>query len=158
MSHLLSPMCKFLFITLLAITAVGCGSQPADGEYEKVEHFVPAHWPSDLLDASLKITERALQLSGQSTTDTPTIENQLRDIVGWVPEIAADTDLTEAQWNPVYAASETLSKRLAKMPRPLDDAMLVAIDQYCQMLTATAELLPRQEVVEPLEESAEELQ
>jgi len=158
MSHLLFPMCRFLYITLLAVTVVGCGNQPADGEYEKVEHFVPAHWPSDLLDASSKITERALRLSGQSTTDTPTIENQLRDIVGWVPEIAADTDLTEAQWNPVYEASEALSKRLAKMPRPLDDATLGAIDQYCQMLTATAARLPAEEVVEPLEESLEESQ
>lgn len=154
----LTLMLRFMAMVLISLTVVGCGNQPADGEYEKVEHFVPAHWPSDLLDASSKITERALQLSGQSTTDTPTIENQLRDIVGWVPEIAADTDLTEAQWNPVHDASETLSKRLAKMPRPLDEATLVAIDQYCQMLTATAELLPAEEVVEPLEESAEESQ
>lgn len=141
---------RFLYIILLAVAVTGCGNQSVDGEYEQVEHFVPDHWPQDLLDASSKIDQRASQLSGQLTTDVLTIEKQLRDIVGWVPEVAADTDLTEQQWNPIYFASEKLSKRLAKIPRPLDDATLGAINEYRKLLLETAKLLP------PEEEDAEE--
>ncbi len=149
---------RCLYITLLAVLVTGCGSRASDGEYEKVEHFVPAHWPSDLLDASSKIEERTLQLSGQSATDASAVENQLRDIVGWVPEIAADTDLTEEQWDPVYFASEKLSKRLAKMARPLDDATLKAIEEYRKLLIETADLLPPEEVAEVvIEESPPEV-
>lgn len=147
---------RFLYITLLAVTVAGCGNHSVDDDHEKVEHFVPIHWPSDLLDASSKIEQRTSQLSGKSTTDALTIENQLRDIVGWVPEIAADTDLTEEQWNPVYFASEKLSKRLAKMPRPLDDATLGEIDEYRKLLAETAKLLPPEEVVEVAEVVSEE--
>jgi len=169
-----SLILRLAAMLLISLGAVGCGNQPADGEHEQVEHFVPLHWPSDLLDAAEKITVRTSRLSGQSSPAesqmTPAAaddENQLRDIVGWVPEIAAGTDLTEQQWNPVYQASETLSKRLVKMQRPLDDATLGAIDEYCKMLAATASLLPAEEVEEKsssepeatqLEESTEESQ
>jgi hypothetical protein len=147
---------RFLYMILLAVAVTGCGNRSSDGEYEKVEHFVPAHWPSDLLDASSKIDERTSQLSGQAKADAPAIERELRDIVGWVPEIAADTDLSEEQWNPVYFASEKLSKRLSKMPRPLDDATLKAIDEYRNLLSETAKLLPQEEVAEVASEESSE--
>lgn len=131
---------------LILVTGTGGCARPTDGEdYEKVEHFVPLHWPKDLEDAAAKISERTSRLSGQAGAETVATENQLRDIVGWAPEIAADTDLTEQQWNPVYEASEALSKRLAKMRRPLDDTTLGAIDDFCKLLVSTHRLLPLEE-------------
>jgi hypothetical protein len=150
-----------LGVLMLVIGMAGCGKPTADEGYEKVEHFVPLHWPKDLEDAAAKIAERASQLSGQAGAETVAIESQLRDIVGWVPEIAADTDLTEQQWNPVYEASEALSKRLAKMRRPLDDATLGAIDDFCKLLVDTHQLLPPDEPVsvdEPVDEDVSAVQ
>lgn len=149
---------QFLYLSMLVIGTfciVGCSNHEVDDDHEKVEHFVPAHWPNDLVDASDKITQRASQLSGQSTTDATTVENQLRDIVGWVPEIAADTDLSEAQWNPIHQASEKLSKRLAKMPRPLDESTRSAIEEYSNLLVETAKLLPPEIVVEEASEESQ---
>jgi len=149
---------RFLYIAVLVIGTfciVGCNNHPVDDDHEKIEHFVPAHWPTDLDDASFKITQRASQLSGQSITDATTIENQLRDIVGWVPEIAADTDLTESQWNPIHEASESLSKRLTKMPRPLDDSTRSAIEEYSKLLVETAKMLPTEIVVENTSEETQ---
>jgi hypothetical protein len=134
---------------------IGCNNQSVDDDHEKVEHFIPAHWPSDLVDASDKITQRASQLIGQSTTDATTIESELRDIVGWVPEIAADTDLTEAQWDPIHQASEKLSKRLAKMPRPLDESTRSAIEEYSNLLVEAAKLLPPEIVIEEASEESQ---
>ncbi|HBJ35678.1 MAG TPA: hypothetical protein DDZ51_13220 [Planctomycetaceae bacterium] len=145
---MMKPLPFLSIMMLVVVASTGCGNPSQDGDYEKVEHFVPAHWPNDLLDASAKIEERTSQLKGQPATDAKAIEDQLRDIVGWVPEIAADTDLTEQQWNPIYFASEKLSKRLAKMPRPLDDATLGAIEDYRKLLSETAKLLPPEEVAE----------
>jgi hypothetical protein len=145
---------RFLYIIFLAFAVNGCANPSSDGEYEKVEHFVPAHWPSDLLDASSKIEDRTLQLSGKTAANAPALEGELRDIVGWIPEIAADTELTEEQWDPLYFASEELSKRLAKMPRPLDDATLKAIAEYRNLLSETAKLLPPEEVEEVVSEES----
>jgi hypothetical protein len=126
--------------------------------HEPVEHFVPDHWPADLRDAADKLAQRASALAGPSgdpsgetagepQADAPVaapaarVEKELRDIVGWVPEIAADTPLTEAEWMVVYEASESLSKRLKKIRRPLDNETLAAIDQYRGLLVKTAEML-----------------
>jgi len=160
MKHTMLAVAAALFSLGWMVTS-GCTDSQHDPMNEKLEHVVPGHWPTDLVDAAAKINHRAARLSGQSAhvsaqpadsqllvedtlvEDTKVVENQLRDIVGWVPEIAADTDLTEAQWLPLHHASQALSKRLSTMRRPLDDAMLGAIDDYCKQLIEAAKLLPQ---------------
>jgi hypothetical protein len=153
---------------IISVAVTGCFGRPeTDNDetarhetdaHETAEHFVPDHWPADLPDAAAKLAQRAAALAGpsselsnippgESRSDdpvagrTPMIEKELRDIVGWVPEIAADTPLTEAQWMVVYEASESMSKRLRTMRRPLDDETLGAIDGYRRLLLETSGML-----------------
>jgi hypothetical protein len=153
---------------IIAVAVTGCfgGPETDDDEtarhendaHQTAEHFVPDHWPADLPDAAAKVAQRASALAGPSCEPSnippgesrpddpvadrsPMIEKELRDIVGWVPEIAADTPLTEAQWMVVYEASESLSKRLRKIRRPLDDETLGVIDGYRGLLVKTAKML-----------------
>jgi len=143
-----------VLLMIITVAVAGCFGGPEPDGRETAEHFVPAHWPADLLDASTKLAQRASELSSPSneatartptdglvTDRTPMVERELRDIVGWVPEIAADTPLTEAQWMVVYEASESLSKRLRKIRRPLDDETLGAIDDYRRLLVETSKKL-----------------
>jgi len=154
-------MVAVALVSLGLMMTLGCTDSQQDPKNEKLEHIVPGHWPTDLVDAAAKINLRAARLSGQPpqasaqladsqsvaegtlAEDTTIVENQLRDIIGWVPEIAADTDLTEAQWLPIHQASQSLSKRLKTMRRPLDEATLGAIDDYCSQLIEAAKLLPQ---------------
>lgn len=154
---------RFVFLMIITVAMTGCfgGSETDDHDtetHETAEHFVPEHWPADLRDAAAKVAQRASALAGPSgeipdkspdesrsgglvANRTSMSEKELRDIVGWVPEIAADTPLTEAQWMVVYEASESMSKRLRKLRRPLDDETLGAIDEYCRLLVKTSEML-----------------
>lgn len=141
---------QLVSLVIISVVLTGCFGGPETDHHEPVEHFVPDHWPADLLDAAAKIAERASVLAGQSTesrTDgsgsdrRPMIEQELRDVVGWVPEIAADTPLTEAQWMVVHEASEATSDRLKTIRRPMDEETLRALDEYRRLLVETSETL-----------------
>jgi hypothetical protein len=149
MSHPTSAR-QFVSLVIISFALTGCFGGPEADHHESVEHFVPDHWPADLLDAAAKVAQRASALAGQSTespTDgsgsdrRPMIERELRDVVGWVPEIAADTPLTEAQWMVVHEASEAMSNRLKTIRRPMDEETLRAIDEYRRLLVETSETL-----------------
>lgn len=121
-----------LRILLIAIplSVVGCGSdQPAPHR----EHVIPAHWPADLPDARAKILER-LEIS--SDVKLPAAE--LRDIIGWLPEIAADTPLSESQWLPIHEACDVLSERLRKTSPPWDAATIEQLRDLCELLQTQA--------------------
>jgi hypothetical protein len=103
---------------------VGCGAEK-DSLFEE-DHEVPAHWPSNLMDASEKIDQRLALLAGKTSPspaesgqqDAPQLapescESELRDLVAWIPEVVADTDLTEEQWLPVYELCEVMRDHLS---------------------------------------------
>jgi DNA repair ATPase RecN len=111
-----------LFFLLAACVLAGCG-QEKESLHEH-EHDAPEHWPSDMAEAAEFIMQRVELLSGASTQpledaelakDTSSLketEEELRDLVEWAPEVAADTDLPEVDWVPVYEMSEVIRKHL----------------------------------------------
>ncbi|MEC8474407.1 MAG: hypothetical protein VXZ38_07155, partial [Planctomycetota bacterium] len=66
--------------------------------------------------------------------------SEIIDIVSWVPEIAADTDLTEEDWIPIDEQAQSLSKRLAKQEN-LDDDKQQFANQLCDLIEQSAALL-----------------
>ena len=88
---------------------LGCAEE--QDSLHELDHELPPHWPVSLSDAAAKIEERvALDSSSPNQLDA---RDELEDLVSWIPEIAADTDLTEAEWLPIYELSETLRKHHA---------------------------------------------
>ena len=98
--------CLVLF--LLAAT-IGC-QESKQSLYEEIDHQTHAHWPSDLVDADSNIRLRLDLLALQPSDKI--VESELVDLVSWCAEVAADTDLTEQQWLPIYEQTEALRKRL----------------------------------------------
>lgn len=97
---------------LLCAMCVGCGGGKESLHEE--DHTLPAHWPADLNDAAFKLSDRYARLcqSPELARNGETLFEEFRDLVEWAPNIAADTDLTEQDWNPIYAASESLRGKL----------------------------------------------
>jgi hypothetical protein len=89
---------------------VGCGGEKES--LHEMEHEIPAHWPADFHDAISKMEQRIGTL--KSTHRSPETLMELVEIVGWVPEIAGDTDLPEELWVPIYRICETLRRHLEK--------------------------------------------
>lgn len=94
----------------LLIALIGCGGEKES--LHELEHEIPAHWPTDFPDAITKMEQRVGTLN--STHRSNETQTELMEIVGWVPEIAADTDLPEEDWVPIYRVCETLRKHLEK--------------------------------------------
>lgn len=120
--HALASGCRRLplawFVICLLLT--GCGAEK-ESLFED-DHHLPAHWPSNLSDAADKIEQRLELLTNQGTAsdepDASTVmdaaESELRDLVEWIPEVAADTDLSEAQWLPIYEMCEVMREHLSR--------------------------------------------
>jgi len=105
----LSMSTPLVFLVLL----VGC-AQEKESLYEH-EHFQPEHWPESILEAADFIETRAVSIAsgGGDEKERSQLHEELEDLVGWAPEIAADTDLSEADWLPIYELSEAMRGHLS---------------------------------------------
>jgi len=131
---------RTLALILLAAILAGCG----EGENQKTSHFehdheMPDHWPNDLADSALKIRDR-LSMHQRFPDLRSEMTSQIIDIVSWVPEIAADTDLTEEEWIPIDQQVQSLSKRLAQQENMDNDHQQLA-KQLCDLIEQSAALL-----------------
>lgn len=101
-----------LLILLLALS--GCGSlvtgslEEDDHEEEHLDHHVPAHRPSGFTEAVDQMERRYQKLSELAGADGAVPEeegDEFSDILTWLPEIAADSDMQRADWEQVDTLS-----------------------------------------------------
>ncbi len=100
---------------LVCLLLAGCGAEKKSLFEE--EHELPQHWPLNLLDAAQKIESGLQRLesdhAGSIGPQAADSEAELRDLVEWIPEVAADSDLKEEQWIPIYETCEVMRKHLS---------------------------------------------
>ncbi len=77
--------------------------------YEEHDHDLPAHYPESFPAAVDDLARRHDELTSSLVAQVGKIESErfreLRDIAGWLPRLAADSDLTETEWLPVNSAA-----------------------------------------------------
>lgn len=109
----------FMIATVvLIVPAQGCRQEPGaeDGKGEHSGHIVPAHKPRNLPDAARRLWEINIELTQSSPSrDKPASDRDALltvaiDIASWLPEIAADCDLPETQWNTVNERSRVIAE------------------------------------------------
>jgi hypothetical protein len=103
-----------------------------------LDHVQPAHWPSDLQDAAEKIQQRLNLLDADIQ---PESLEELRDLIEWTPEVAADSDLPELDWQPIYELSETIRRHLVSNDLSLEDCR-EDIVRLVDLLRESQALLP----------------
>ncbi|MEM6691925.1 MAG: hypothetical protein AAF664_21020 [Planctomycetota bacterium] len=115
--HLVALVCISTFL-------LGCDGDN-DGEEASAKHShtghshaVAGHWPRDLLDLKFKLLGRMNDWTA-SDGDREVLQSQIIDLIQWTPEVAADTDLSEDDWVPIYESSQ-------KMIQMMDGAENVA--------------------------------
>ncbi len=118
----------FLLTAVLScVITVGCGSadeardahhdehnEQEHDDHEHLEHFVPAHKPKDFEQLVVQLAVRFSQLSSASATDAndksaTTARQELADIIGWIPELAADSELRRSDFESAVAAANKLA-------------------------------------------------
>lgn len=102
------------------LAACGCDSRGVDSE--PLEHVHAAHRPATFADAVNELERRGEALFGASQVEDRRGElSELSDIIGWLPELAADSDLGRADWERARGAAERLREvfeRLAAESQP----------------------------------------
>lgn len=89
------------------------------GEEHDHEHghlhspFKPDDYPSGI--ARLTELRESLQAENSAAIDQHEALEEMEAIAGFLPELAADSDLDEASWNKVYAAARSLQASLEKV-------------------------------------------
>ena len=104
------------------------------------EHDLPPHTPKSLMDLSNKIRAR-LKLVSQSS-DSARVQTELSDLIGWSAEIAADTDIGEQRWLPIYELSEELRLAIAENPSHWTPERISKTTRLCQLSEAAWQALP----------------
>ena len=108
------------WIAILVLTLTfNCGCVAEKESLHEMDHELPSHWPLNMEDAAQKIQQR-LGLIEIKESPAATRE-ELSDLIEWAPEVAADTDLAELEWMPIYELSETLRHHLSAKDISLDD-------------------------------------
>ena len=120
------PCCCIALISCV-FTLSGCGSSADSHEDEHhdehLEHFVPAHKPKTFADLVDQLALRAPKLNGagQSNTDDEaraTALQEFSDIIGWIPELAADSELLRADFESAVATGHKLTTAFAETLGP----------------------------------------
>jgi hypothetical protein len=119
------------FLLVWVVPLVGCGDSRAS--LHEHEHETPMHWPHDLKDAARKIRERSAVLDSDESSAYEQAFAELRDLIEWTPEVAADGDLSEQQWMPLYKESERLRQELHD-PKIKPAIAAEQLKAFCELL------------------------
>lgn len=68
---------------------------------------------------------------------------EIIEIVSWVAEIAADTDLAESDWLPLYHATESLSANLRSAGGELTNENRQQLESLCELVDQAAAKIPK---------------
>jgi hypothetical protein len=103
------------------LAAAGCtggGGETSAAEeggrstYSEHEHHTPEHKPASLPRAVRELRRRHAELvehrSRNQAAERSGELQQVLDIVGWLPELAADSDLRKSDWDTVNESSKRL--------------------------------------------------
>ncbi len=131
-----SSLLSSLWVMLLVVGCAPDGSTPKTSLFEE-DHAVAAHWPSGLQDVAVKLRER---MTPGDVTSTSIAE--VKGIVGWTAEIAADTNMTEQDWIPIYHAAESLSANLRQVDAEFTEADRRQIESLCELIDETSSRVP----------------
>jgi hypothetical protein len=122
-----------------ALTLLACGPPLgcSHDEHAKTSHFehdheVAEHWPSDLADLAKKLRGRL----GTEADDA--VRHEIEDLVSWVGEVAADTDLSEADWVPLYERSEAITAKLNRAGDDWSAELVGEIESLCDLIDTSA--------------------
>jgi hypothetical protein len=116
---------SFLFIGLLCcICLFSSGCSTSSEHAEHADHEIPEHRPRDFPHAVKRIRHRLAQFTMLIEVRDAELAakkfKELQDIVRWLPELAGESDLPEAEWNEVQQISRSLQTSLATIGNDLD--------------------------------------
>ncbi len=114
MQRPMNPRGILLALLALLVPLAGCGQSAGETGDVYVDHeheHRPEHHPESFPAAvdALRVRLPALAGAGEDA------RTEAAEIVGWLPELAADSDLPEARWEPLAAGAKRLDALLPRV-------------------------------------------
>ncbi|MEM9587212.1 MAG: hypothetical protein AAGA03_08015 [Planctomycetota bacterium] len=130
-----------LLIVAGSVLALGCSNDAPKSSLFEEDHVVAEHWPTDLADLAVKLRERAGRVA---TSSDDSVSKEIRDLVGWVGEVAADTNLSEDDWVPLYEKGESVAAMLSGPADGWNEEDLDAVESLCRLIDESIPKIPDQ--------------
>ncbi|MEM9702934.1 MAG: hypothetical protein AAF907_10885 [Planctomycetota bacterium] len=120
--------------------AIGCGpADPSGGDSAEHDHdHRPYHHPESFPASISAVRVRLLPAS----TGHERSQVELKEILAWMPELAADSEIKEADWTPLAAGAAELEALLPRLTAG-DQAALTEANQTLDELNAAVSELGR---------------
>ena len=99
----------FMLVALM-LQITGCS--PEQEDHDEESHF-PPHWPNTFLVAADRLQQIATNPTGTPTL-AENVEQELTDLVDWLPELLADSDITKEDFDKIDAWAFPLSIEFKK--------------------------------------------
>lgn len=134
-SHLL-----FIAVFVAMLVSLG-GCSDTSAEEDHLEHHVPAHKPATFVAAIPDLARRHDHMRNGMTQQQLV---ELRDIIQWLPELAAATDLKKPDWDRVLQIANAMERLVAawdKQPVVVPQAESAEFGRQVQELQPLAEKL-----------------
>jgi hypothetical protein len=133
---------RWLAVFLFCLLGCQLASDISEEEHESHEHF-PPHWPHTIFKASDRLSElianpaAASPQTALSSQISP--QQEFIDLIGWLPILAADSDLDRATFDRIDSASSKLQLRWQE-PQPKDLPTLVKDPDAREIITWLADI------------------
>lgn len=98
----------FILLLTVVLWLSGCNSSLSKSG-DKPEHMAPAHKPHSFPELVTDLRRRIEELSRSGAISESV--NQVADIIHWIPEIAAETDLRRKEWDVAAEVAQRLEVR-----------------------------------------------
>lgn len=137
-----SPLQMFITLILTCCSGAGCFVAATDSE-EHLEHRVPAHKPTNWVDALKQLelrTSKILQPSKQFHSAPDKTTQELLDIIRWLSEFAADTDMKKVDWDLVFQTAPELERLVTEGQQQSPSSRAIFHQKFQQKLSALKEL------------------
>jgi hypothetical protein len=100
------------WIAVIGLVMPLAGCSPEHDEHEEESHF-PPHWPKTFLVATDRLEQIAANANSTSSL-AESIEQELTDLVDWLPELLADSDISKEEFDKIDAWAFPLSIEFKK--------------------------------------------
>gem|GEM_PF-2557375 len=153
-----SPCLRASVVSLLLLgLIVGCSptqptTSPAPAMTHEEEHGILPHKPHNFAKAVSEVQRRGRELLNSGTRSDAALSEWF-DIIGWLPELAGDTELKRADWDKVARVTTQLESWSAAWRDPTGNNALPTVDQLEPLLSelqsTLSQLPPGQRSITP---------
>lgn len=102
------PVRLMICLVLLA-SSLGCAASTTSESEEHHGHIIPEHKPDSFVHAVSDLHARNAKRGNWDDTQ----RQEFEDIVNWLPELAAKTDLEKADWDAVHKISQSIATKVS---------------------------------------------